>query len=464
MVASLTPRSYVSALNDGWEDPVTQTTSAPSSAPSSAPAFTAGPPTLDAPWPVALLASKIKGWIDRLGTAWVEGEITQWGISGGNVYGKLKDLNEDATISFTIWSSVKARIPADLKQGDRVIAAVKPNYWLKGGTLTMQVSDMRHVGLGDLLERLERLRAQLAAEGLFALERKKRLPFLPHTIGLVTGKDSDAEKDVLRNAQLRWPAVRFRIAYAAVQGERTVPEVVGAIRRLDADPEVEVIIVARGGGDFQNLLGFSDERLVRAAAEAVTPIVSAIGHEADRPLLDEVADLRASTPTDAAKRVVPDVAEELARVQQARARIGMRVTHMIAHEIDRIGHLRTRPVLASSSWIVDSRAQELTRYVARGAELMERCVDRETTRVAELRGQLRALSPQATLDRGYAIVQNDAGHVVSSPAEAPAGSALRVTVSDGAFAATAGEPLDSPAHHETGAHHEAGEATPSRGK
>lgn len=403
------------------------------------------PPTVDAPWPVALLNNKIKGWIERLGTAWVEGEITQWGTSGGNVYGKLKDLDEDATISFTIWSSVKARIPADLKQGDRVVAAIKPNFWVKGGTLTMQVYDMKHVGLGDLLERLERLRQQLAAEGLFGLDRKKRLPFLPHTIGLVTGKDSDAEKDVLRNAQLRWPQVRFRVVHAAVQGERTVAEVISAIRTLDADPEVEVIIVARGGGDFQNLLGFSDERLVRAAAAALTPIVSAIGHEADRPLLDEVADLRASTPTDAAKRVVPDVAEELARVQQARARIGMRVTHLIAHEIDRIGHLRTRPVLASPGWIVDARAQELTRYVSRGTELVGRRVDRETTRVAELRGQLRALSPQGTLDRGYAIVQTAAGYVVTEPAEAPEGTALRLTVSGGSLAATAGDELPSPA-------------------
>src|SRR6478735_4491678 len=333
----------------------------------------AAPPTVDAPWPVALLNSKIKGWIERLGTAWVEGEITQWGISGGNVYGKLKDLNEDATISFTIWSSVKARIPADLKQGDRVIAAVKPNYWLKGGTLTMQVFDMRHVGLGDLLERLERLHAQLAAEGLFALERKKRLPFLPHCIGLVTGKDSDAEKDVLRNAQLRWPAVTFRTVYATVQGDRCVPEVISAIQRLDADPQVDVIIVARGGGDFQNLLGFSDERVLRAAASASTPIVSAIGHEADRPLLDEVADLRASTPTDAAKRVVPD---ELARVQQARARLGTRLTHLLTHEADRIGQLRSRPVLASTSWIVDQRAQDLTYYLARGSDLLDRTIER----------------------------------------------------------------------------------------
>jgi exodeoxyribonuclease VII large subunit len=408
----------------------------------SAPSMEVGPPTADAPWPVATLSNKIRGWIERLGTAWVEGEITQWGVSGGNVYGKLKDLNEDATVGFTIWSSVRGRIPADLKQGDRVIVLIKPNYWVKGGSLTMQVFDMRHVGLGDLLERLERLRQQLTAEGLFAPERKKRLPFLPHRIGLITGKDSDAEKDVLRNAQLRWPQVSFRTIHAAVQGERTVPDVTAAIRRLDADPEVEVIIIARGGGDFQNLLGFSDETLVRAAAAAVTPIVSAIGHEADRPLLDEVADLRASTPTDAAKRVVPDVAEELVRVHQVRARIGVRLTHLLSAEIDRIGHLRSRPSLASSGWIVDSRAEELTRFVARGAELVQRAIDRESIRTAELRGQLRALSPQGTLDRGYAIVQLPTGAVLRAPGEAPAGTRLKVTVAGGVLGAVSDSAVD----------------------
>ncbi len=297
----------------------------------------------DAPWPVAVVAGKIKGYIDRLGTVWVEGEITQWGGSGGNVYGKLKDLEQDVTLSFTLWSSTLAKLREEFKQGDRVIALLKPNYWLKGGTLTMQVYELRHVGLGDLLERLERLRALLAAEGLFDADRKKPLPFLPACIGLITGKDSDAEKDVLRNAQLRWPSVRFRVRHAAVQGDRAAADVAAAIRELDADPEVDVIIVARGGGDFQNLLAFSDETLLRTAAACETPLVSAIGHEADRPLLDEVADLRASTPTDAAKRVVPDVADELARVQQARARIGTRVT---AHGDARDRAARRHPVPA----------------------------------------------------------------------------------------------------------------------
>jgi exodeoxyribonuclease VII large subunit len=394
------------------------------------------PATVDAPWPVGLLSAKVKGWIDRLGTVWVEGEITQWGVSGGNVYGKLKDLDQDATVSFTIWSSVKAKIPADLKQGDRVVALVKPNYWVKGGTLTMQVFEMRHVGLGDLLERLERLRQTLRAEGLFDTSRKRPLPFLPHCVGLITGRDSDAEKDVLRNAQLRWPAVEFRVVHAAVQGERAVADVTAALRQLDSDPDVDVIVVARGGGDFQNLLVFSDESLVRAAAACLTPIVSAIGHEADRPLLDDVADLRASTPTDAAKRVVPDVAEELNRVQQARARIGSRVIHLISTEIDRLEQLRTRPVLANSSWLIDSRAEDLTRYVARGTELMSRLLERGGTRVAELTSQLRALSPQRTLDRGYAIAQLPNGQALRSVADAPGGTPLLLTVTDGKVATT----------------------------
>jgi exodeoxyribonuclease VII large subunit len=405
---------------------------------------TDGPPTVDAPWPVGILSSKIKGWIDKLGTVWVEGEITQWGVSGGNVYGKLKDLDADATVSFTIWGSVKAKIPDDLAQGSRVVALVKPNYWVKGGTLTMQVFEMRHVGLGDLLERLERLRQSLKAEGLFDASRKRALPFLPHCIGLITGRDSDAEKDVLRNAQLRWPAVEFRIAYAAVQGDKAVGDVTSALRKLDADPEVDVIIVARGGGDFQNLLVFSDESLVRTAAACTTPIVSAIGHEADRPLLDEVADLRASTPTDAAKRVVPDVAEEIARVHQARARIGSRVTTMLRTEIDRLEQLRTRPVLAGSSWLVDSRAEELSRYVARGTELMTLRLDRATARVGELAGHLRALSPQRTLDRGYAIAQLPGGRALRRVEDAPVGTPLLLTVADGKLTAIAGDAEPTP--------------------
>ncbi len=394
------------------------------------------PATVDEPWPVSVLSSKIKGWIDRLGSVWVEGEITQWGVSGGTVYGRLKDLAVDATVGFSIWSSVRGRLPDDLAQGDRVVALVKPNYWVKGGSLTMQVLEMRHVGLGDLLERLERLRRTLRGEGLFDTSRKLPLPFLPHRIGLITGKDSDAEKDVLRNSQLRWPSVDFRVVHAAVQGDRAVAEVTSALRVLDADPTVEVIIVARGGGDFQNLLVFSDEGLVRAASDCTTPIVSAIGHEADRPLLDEVADLRASTPTDAAKRVVPDVAEEIARVQQVRSRMRMQLTALVSREIDRLEQVRSRPVLVSPTWIVDSRSEEVARATGRSTELLERALEKAMDRTGDLRGQLRALSPQRTLDRGYSIAQRADGSILRDAGESVAGEPLLLTLAVGSVSTT----------------------------
>ena len=382
------------------------------------------------------MSGKLKDYIDRLGTVWVEGEITQWGISGGNAYGKVKDLDADVTLSFRVWSTTLMKLTDEFRQGDRVVALVKAEWWPKGGTLTMQVYDLRHVGIGDLLAKLETLRRTLAGEGLFDADRKQRLPFLPRCIGLVTGRDSDAEKDVLRNAQLRWPAVRFRIRHASVQGDRAASEVIGAIRSLDKDPDVDVIIVARGGGDFQNLLPFSDERLIRAVAACTTPVVSAIGHEADRPLLDDVADLRASTPTDAAKRVVPDIADELARVRQARGRMAMRVTGMVTAEIDRIGHLRSRPVLADPARIVGDRAEELTRWVARGSELVDYALERAGQRVVELRGQLRALSPQATLERGYAIPRLDSGTVLRTPDEAAPGARVRLTLAGGEVSTT----------------------------
>ncbi len=404
-------------------------------------ASTTAPATRATPWPVALMSRKIAEWIDRLGTVWVEGEITQWQVRGGHVYGKLKDLTQDATVSFTIWQSVARGLNGDFAQGDRAIALVKPNFWVKGGSLTVQVLELSHVGLGELLQRLEQLRRALQQEGLFDADRKRPLPFLPQCIGLVTGRDSDAEKDVIRNATLRWPGVRFRVHYAAVQGDRAAAEVTAGIEALDADPEVDVIVVARGGGDFQHLLPFSDERVLRAAAAATTPLVSAIGHEADRPLLDEVADLRASTPTDAAKRIVPAVGEQLAIVDQARSRMSGRLGQLLAHETDRIAQLRARPALAQPGRIVDERAEELVRWIARGTELAEREVRDRDAELAHARARLTALSPRATLDRGYAIAQlvgadGTPGEVLRDPAEAPAGTAIRLSLAAGALGAT----------------------------
>lgn len=393
------------------------------------------------PTSVSRLNETIRDFVQRWGAVWVEGEITSWNLRGGHVFGRLKDVATDAAISFRLWSSTLQRLPEQMKVGDRVIACVKPDYFVKTGDFSFTVSSMRHMGLGDQLERLERLRAQLRAEGLFDPARKRPIPFLPHVIGLITGERSDAEKDVHRNAELRWPHVRFRTIHAAVQGDRCVPETIAALKTLDADPEVDVIVIARGGGDPQTLLGFSDERLVRAVAAASTPVVSAIGHENDHPLLDDVADLRASTPTDAAKKVVPDVSEQRALVQQLRSRARTRLTQRLAHDIAQLEQLRSRPVLRDPESLLTGRATEVWTLASRGRELMRRRLDAATTATAELRAALRALSPGATLARGYAIAHVGEGVIVRDAGQAPAGTEVVVTVASGSFGARSEGPL-----------------------
>lgn len=404
-----------------------------------------------APTSVSRLNETIRDFVQRWNSVWVEGEITSWNVRGGHVFGRLKDSSLDAVISFRLWASTLQRLPERPGVGDRVVACVKPDYFVKTGDFTFTVSAMRHTGLGDQLERLERLRAQLRSEGLFDPSRKRALPFLPHVIGLITGERSDAEKDVHRNAELRWPHVRFRTIHAAVQGDRCVPETMAALATLDADPEVDVIVIARGGGDPQTLLGFSDERLLRAVAAARTPVVSAIGHENDHPLLDDVADLRASTPTDAAKRVVPDVAEQRALVRQLRSRAGSRLAQRVAHDIGQLQQLRSRPVLRDPETMLTGRAQEVWTWASRGREQVRTRLDDARATTAELRAALRALSPGATLARGYAIAHVGDGVIVRDAAQAPTGTEVVVTVARGSFAArSAGELTQDPGSHDDG--------------
>lgn len=389
----------------------------------------------EAPTSVSRLNETIRDFVQKWGAVWVEGEITSWNVRGGNVFGRLKDLSSDASLSFRLWSTTRQRIPADLKSGDHVVACVKSEFYVKTGDFSFIVSAMKHVGLGEQLEKLERLRVKLRQEGLFDPARKRPLPFLPHRIGLITGERSDAEKDVHRNAELRWPAVNFRTIHVAVQGERCVPETVSALQELDADPDVDVIVIARGGGDPQTLLGFSDEKLLRAVAAASTPVVSAIGHENDHPLLDDVADLRASTPTDAAKRIVPDVAEQRALVRQLRSRAGTRLTQRVSHDIAQLQQLRSRPVLREPETMLSRRAQELWFHTSRGREIVDRRVDAALRGTAELQASLRALSPAATLSRGYAIAHLAGGVIVRDAAQAHVGAEVTVTVGRGSFTA-----------------------------
>ena len=387
------------------------------------------------PWSLQRLSESLSVYIERLGSVWVEAEITQWGVSGGHVYGRVKDPEADVTVDITVWRSTRERIPEQVGQGDRVLIKVKPNWYVRGGRLSMNVLDMRLAGLGELLAQLEALRKKLASEGLFDPERKIAPPFLPQLIGLVTAKDSDAEQDVLRNAELRWPEVAFRVEHASVQGDKAVPEVIAALDRLEHSG-VDVIIIARGGGDFQHLLPFSDEKLLRRVAELDIPVVSAIGHEADKPLLDDVADVRASTPTDAAKRVVPDVAEERRRIHEARSRLVMRLGSMVEGEYERLAMMRQRPVLAAPHTVVDSHAEDVLRLVQRGVDRTDNLIQLEHSRLESLRASIRALSPQSTLDRGYALVQTAKGVLVSSPDQVAPGDGLRLRVKDGDIAAT----------------------------
>jgi len=387
--------------------------------------------SMETPWPVSRLGSTLKEFIDRLGFIWVEGEITKVSFTN-NMFASLRDMTAESSVEIHAWNLGK--IDQTIKQGDRVVALVKPVYWPKNGKLTMQVFEMRKVGLGDLLERIERLRTQLAAEGLTQV--KQPLPFLPNLIGLVTGKDSDAEKDVLQNARLRWPEVRFRVIHSLVQGDKAAPQLVEAIRTLDADPEVDVIIVARGGGSFLDLLVFSDESVVRAAAATTKPLVSAIGHENDRPVLDDVADLRASTPTDAAKRVVPDVVEERRMIAQLLQRSTLQITNRISAGLDFVAQVRSRPILANPHTFLNQRFQELEQAVGRARNAFGNLLALEDRSIQHLLQQVTALSPQNTLNRGYAVVRTATGVVVSDPTKVPAGTKLKIRVAQGDLAAT----------------------------
>jgi len=387
------------------------------------------------PWPVSRLSSTLKEWIQRLGFLWVEGELAQIKIGPTNMFGELRDLQQENSVSIHAWELSK--IAKDLKQGDRVVALIKPDFWPKGGKLTMRVIEMRKVGLGELLERIERLRAQLVAEGLTAVERKQALPFLPNCIGLITGKDSDAEKDVLKNALARYPNARFKTIHTLVQGDKAAPEIIQAIRQLDDDPEVDVIIIARGGGAFLDLLVFSDEGLVRAAAAAKTPIISAIGHENDRPLLDDVADWRAVTPTDAGKKVVPDVAEELAMLRQLSDRAIGRLDAYLRAQTELISQIRSRPMLANPYGFVEILTVELATQLDRLRNRFSNQVEKAKLEVGHLRQQVRSLSPQSTLDRGYAIIRDSSGAVITDSTKVAAGTKLKAKLAVGELSITA---------------------------
>ena len=412
--------------------------------------------TPESPAPVRQIANAIAQWIDRLGSVWVEGQVAQLSRRQGmnTVFLTLRDPVADVSVPVTCSRQLFDSLDPPLVEGARVVVHAKPSYYANRGTLSLRASDIRMVGLGELLARIERRRQLLAAEGLFARERKRPLPFLPRCVGLITGGGSAAERDVLEVARRRWPAVEFRVVHTAVQGPQAAVGVMQALDKLDRDDEVDVIVIARGGGSVEDLLPFSDEGLIRAVFAARTPVVSAIGHEPDSPLLDLVADRRAATPTDAAKTVVPDVAEELERIRQARSRLRQVLTARITHEQQVIDSLRARPVLADPARGLAERVDEVHLLRDRARRSLRHRIERADDDLAHRLARVRALSPLATLKRGYAVVQDPDGHVVTSPDSTTPGAALTVRVAEGRIDATVTDTHPDPIDEELTDDHE----------
>ena len=393
----------------------------------------------ESPAPVRLVTEAIKDYIDRLGPIWIEGEISELNErSGGMAFMRLRDTSVDMSISVMCYKTVLAAV-APLPANARVVIHAKPSWFTKNGSLTMSAKEIRQVGVGELLARLEELKNRLAAEGLFSEDRKVDLPLLPKKVGLICGRNTDAEKDVVENARRRWPAVLFEIREVAVQGAAAVVEVSQALRELEENADVDVIIITRGGGSFEDLLPFSDESLVRLAANCTTPIVSAIGHEKDSPLLDLVADYRASTPTDAAKNVVPDIAEEIEALQEIRDRMFRKVASIIELESARVLQLTQRPVLRDPLVLVTSREEILTNLKERSHRNFGHRIEVAQGELLQMGARVRSLSPQSTLDRGYSVVQLSDGSIVRDSKKVKKGDELRIRLAQGETGATVTE-------------------------
>ena len=389
----------------------------------------------ESPAPVRVVSTALKDYLDRLGPIWIEGELSEINERTGMAFMRLRDTSEDMSISVMCHRSVLAPV-APLPANARVIIHAKVSFYTKSGTLSLSAKEIRQVGIGELLARLEALKALLANEGLFLDSKKNPLPLLPRKVGLICGRNSAAEKDVVENAKRRWPAVEFEIREVAVQGSAAVVEVSTALKELEADPLVDVIIITRGGGSFEDLLPFSDESLVRLASLCKTPIVSAIGHEQDAPLLDLVADVRASTPTDAAKKVVPDISEEIGLINNLRDRTRRKIISMLDLENQMIASLRQRPVLKDPLVLVTARQEIVQGLRERSHRSATNAVAMARDELLHISARVRSLSPQATLDRGYAVVQLLDGAIARNPSTLHEGDKLRIRLALGDIGAT----------------------------
>ena len=389
----------------------------------------------DTPAPLRQISQLLDGYIGRLGAVWVEAEIAQLTRRQGVCFLTLRDLTAKISIDAKCHVSVLDASRAPITEGSRVVVHAKPAFYAPRGTLSLELREIRPQGEGELLAQLERRKQLLAAEGLFDPRLKRPLPLLPRGIGLITGRNSAAERDVLQNARLRWPDVRFVVRHALMQGNDSARDVMKALAELSSDPSIDVIVIARGGGSVADLLPFSDEALIRAVHACTIPVVSAIGHEPDTPILDLVADLRASTPTDAAKRIVPDVRDELAGVAMMRERASVAIRTILQHEIRGLADIRSRPVLAQPHVLVDAQQGVVHEWRDRARRSLGHRLDRAGDEITHHLARVRGLSPLATLERGYSVAQLGDGTVVTSVEQLEAGAEFTIRVADGTIGA-----------------------------
>lgn len=388
------------------------------------------------PQPLREVVRLLKGWVERTGAVWVEGQVIQLKRRAGSSihFLTLRDKLADVSVQVSV-STATLDAAGPVTEGALVAAHVRAQVYPANGSLTFACDDLRPSGEGRLLAHLEQRKRALQAEGLFARERKQRLPFLPRSIGLVTARESAAERDVVENVRRRWPGAVIVTRHALMQGLQAVEQVTDALRSLDADPVVDVIVIARGGGSVEDLLPFSDEGLARAVFACRTPVVSAIGHETDTPILDLVADVRASTPTDAAKLVVPDAADEARIIATGRDRLRAAITARVRSQQEALDALRSRPVLRDPSGAVVLASQRVSDLQERLHRAVRRAVEREQDQLEGHLARVRTLSPRATLQRGYAIVTTDDGRTLASVADIEPDEIIIARLIDGDIAA-----------------------------
>ena len=385
---------------------------------------------------VAAFNRGVGQWLARLPTVWVEGEVTElrrherW----ATVFFTLKDPSDGSCVGVTMARGRFDALRLDLGDGERVHVFGRPELYKQRGEFKLRALTIERFGVGAHLASLERLKASLAAEGLFAESRKRPLPFLPRRIGVVTGNDAAAKRDVVTTIRSRFPPASVLVAETYVQGPRAAGEIVAAIGALCEQPEVDVVVLTRGGGSFEALLPFSDERVVRAVAGCPVPVVSAVGHEQDTPLCDLAADVRASTPTAAGKLVVPELTELWGRLDRARGALARSVRRSLEHDRQRLARSGER-LRAGPRQAVQREGLRLERTRERLRLAPALAVERKRAVLESIAAKLPALSPVQTLQRGYAIVRTESGEVVASSGDVSAGAHVDVTLADGGFGA-----------------------------